>query len=1171
MDPPPHQQVSRTAAQGSVRGVQSDQKGSGSGLSAQIREAKGLALELKGLLKRKEPWDRTVEFQRESLRKAYLRIVFSSPPPPNTALPSRASAADATLRPRGSSAAPSTSSSSHSTRQLEVLNLLWLDTSHALIQSYRARLAQLDKELAAAPNAHKSKNRSGGGGGDIQPVGPVARRKLAHSFRQFLSQEEDFWRTICGRVASRLYPEEADELRTLGIIASAFSFSETGRPSNGADDGADDDSDDAFKARRAAVLPLAHKALICFGDLARYSELYSESQQQQQQSGGGRGRGKGRGGKQQGQQQERKTKNFGKAAECYNQARLLLPDNGNPSNQLAVLAQYASDSLSSVYHYYRALSVRQPFTTAQANLQITLKKAVAKWFASDVSEAEGDGDEASRFKVAFVALLGVLFTKEHLADFTPVSARVSDLFITCTAERQLTSDVVLKIVVTTLAALWEARMSRSSVSTKASSVAPAASSAAVGGSTSSSGTTEPHLLLHLLSLYTTLLRISSNETNELYTSNVAPLSPSDPPPPLAQNISAVLRRSLPALRILHKWLLAQLEYIGRVEARLEAVERKRARDTRRKARTSTGTEEEAQRASSSFGAEAGESASSEKERERVTVAELRAAMDGLWEAMADYANSMLLAFPIDELPAQPLAGAGETGGVDGVWLEEDVELLGFAPLRRGGSARVEDGGRPREIRRVGRDVHPNEEQLMRIREGQGEVEKLAELALTRFSFDHGAYIFHPRGQDEPSQQSSASLEARRPVAGGPTAMYVDGVAEQEEEGVDEEEEDEEDAEMLDQVTEDDPVDRAMRIDAADKLDMDGLESEFEEDDDEDSDDEQILFEGNRSTSRSSPALPTGSSRAQLTSVRYSTSSFGLSRVPSVSAAPPAHFASTPAAARTADDLRQMLLSGGSPSLSRTTSSTVAPSAGRPPALSTAHLSSPSLSRHASAPVPPPTSAHSIWAPPAAQNGITSAPLFPPTSAVSTTMGPAAAPVTPRSFEAIPNATHGSPAAHAAGWGWSSPGGAAVPGQQPPQQQQQQQQEHQQHQPFQQPSSHQHYPSYYAAPPQPAPPPAVNAATLFGGSSAFSPPSMTSPPAGAGFHSPFPVHSPGAAPPGSSSRTLPLPPPPGFSAAFAGVGPTSPFSSGPFSPNQHGGGGGAWPAMPGNPSRGNGYG
>lgn len=198
-------------------------------------------------------------------------------------------------------------------------------------------------------------------------------------------------------------------------------------------------SDEERRARRAAVLPLAHKALVCFGDLARYAELYSDAGAAgPAPAAGGAGPGRkggrgGRGGKGGAAAQavaaaERRSKSYVKAAECYNQARLLLPDNGNPSNQLAVLAQYSSDPLSSIYHYYRALTVRHPFSTARANLQITFAKALARWFPGDGAGGGGgepEGDEGDRFKAAFVVLQGILFTKDRCAHSLTLSRILS--------------------------------------------------------------------------------------------------------------------------------------------------------------------------------------------------------------------------------------------------------------------------------------------------------------------------------------------------------------------------------------------------------------------------------------------------------------------------------------------------------------------------------------------------------------------------------------------------------------------------------------------------------------------------------------------------------------------------------------------------------------------------
>ena len=51
---------------------------------------------------------------------------------------------------------------------------------------------------------------------------------------------------------------------------------------------------------------------------------------------------------------------------------------GNPSNQLAVLATYSADLLSSIYHYYRALCVKQEFPTARPNLAVTFNRVLEK-------------------------------------------------------------------------------------------------------------------------------------------------------------------------------------------------------------------------------------------------------------------------------------------------------------------------------------------------------------------------------------------------------------------------------------------------------------------------------------------------------------------------------------------------------------------------------------------------------------------------------------------------------------------------------------------------------------------------------------------------------------------------------------------------------------------------
>lgn len=196
----------------------------------------------------------------------------------------------------------------------------------------------MEKAIAEAPNAHRGGRgrgglAGGGGGGRANSApGPTSRRRLIHSFRAFLGAEEEFFRTLLSRLATSLLPPDLAGLRALGVTI----------PSAQADDGEEQEelSPEEKLARRIGAVPLAHKALICFGDLARYRELYNEpgAGTPNPVAGGGGRRDKGSKGTKSKPEGERKVKNWSRAAECYHQARLLLPDNGASPPPLRFLA-----------------------------------------------------------------------------------------------------------------------------------------------------------------------------------------------------------------------------------------------------------------------------------------------------------------------------------------------------------------------------------------------------------------------------------------------------------------------------------------------------------------------------------------------------------------------------------------------------------------------------------------------------------------------------------------------------------------------------------------------------------------------------------------------------------------------------------------------------------------
>ncbi|XP_063703273.1 telomerase-binding protein EST1A isoform X2 [Culicoides brevitarsis] len=86
------------------------------------------------------------------------------------------------------------------------------------------------------------------------------------------------------------------------------------------------------------ALVATQKVLIYLGDLARYKELVNESS------------------------------NFSKAKQWYTKAQQVLPKNGRPYNQLALLSVYSKRKIDAVYFYMRSLMSSNPFQSARESL-----------------------------------------------------------------------------------------------------------------------------------------------------------------------------------------------------------------------------------------------------------------------------------------------------------------------------------------------------------------------------------------------------------------------------------------------------------------------------------------------------------------------------------------------------------------------------------------------------------------------------------------------------------------------------------------------------------------------------------------------------------------------------------------------------------------------------------
>lgn len=194
----------------------------------------------------------------------------------------------------------------------------------------------MDKKIAENPKPPSRKSlaadKRGGNGGNVQYADPaaapgskfsasvpgaVARRKLLQQFRKFLNSEQDYWKLIVARLASRLSPTERSGLAPLGIFASNYDDTNTSSQEN-----EQEISEDEKRRRRLEVLPLAHKALIFYGDLARYIEHNGDGPalNSAAPTGGGGSRSRRTG--------KKNEKTYAKAAGCYRQAIFLMPEDG---------------------------------------------------------------------------------------------------------------------------------------------------------------------------------------------------------------------------------------------------------------------------------------------------------------------------------------------------------------------------------------------------------------------------------------------------------------------------------------------------------------------------------------------------------------------------------------------------------------------------------------------------------------------------------------------------------------------------------------------------------------------------------------------------------------------------------------------------------------------------
>ncbi|ORY27370.1 hypothetical protein BCR39DRAFT_230143 [Naematelia encephala] len=547
------------------------------------------------------------------------------------------------------------------------LEPLWHYTTYTLIGSYRELVARTEASLPPPPSGRRRNNNHGAG--QNTPAHIELRKQLTR-FRQALVSEERFYRGLISRIVAfyGLQSLTRDHLSMLGIPMSSDPTSPSSQ-----DQPRDGSAPEMTLEERREKVVLVYKGLICLGDLERYKEQYSERARKDRE-GNAVGRHADR---------ERGEERFARSKNYYEIARGLLPNDGSAFNQLAVISTYINDDLLCVYYYFRALAVRQAFKNGEEILDKFLKKVNG--------EEPSDGGEI-RFRKEFLVVVASLYRRTGMSSVGKLTASILPTLAVLLRERQLASETIVKITVIIIGTHWHARSAASIVSNGA------VSANGEGGQSTRRRDAEEISLASLLDVATTMFSVSADEIDE------AIRTPSTPGMELHQHISAVLRRVLPSLRIISKWLKLNLDYLARFTS--------------------------------------------------PTIA-------SFWQAYRRLLSDLVRLFPISQLPslAEPL--------------EEDIDMRGFMPLSRGlpipagASMNGQNGDTMPEETVVieQQDVHPNEEQLMRISDLQVDAKLLMQteaingsvFASPGYQRDNVSVFTSPRFQHQHDDQDIASV------------------------------------------------------------------------------------------------------------------------------------------------------------------------------------------------------------------------------------------------------------------------------------------------------------------------------------------------------------------------------------------------------------------------------
>uniref|UniRef100_A0A8C5QJH5 Nonsense-mediated mRNA decay factor n=1 Tax=Leptobrachium leishanense TaxID=445787 RepID=A0A8C5QJH5_9ANUR len=139
------------------------------------------------------------------------------------------------------------------------------------------------------------------------------------------------------------------------------------------------------------------------------------------------------------------------AESYYRHAAQLVPSNGQPYNQLAILASSKGDHLTTIFYYCRSIAVKFPFPAASTNLQKALSKALesrdelkTRWNVSD-------------FIKAFIKFHGHVYLTKSLDRVCPLREQLEEQFKNMLFQKAFNSQQLVHITVINLFQLHHLR------------------------------------------------------------------------------------------------------------------------------------------------------------------------------------------------------------------------------------------------------------------------------------------------------------------------------------------------------------------------------------------------------------------------------------------------------------------------------------------------------------------------------------------------------------------------------------------------------------------------------------------------------------------------------------------------------------------------------------------